>query len=521
MLVSMADTIVARPGPPVAINTTTNNYPSAENPASLCPLCHRFTTDLLSFNFVKQATYFPPWFADQSPKEFLGDGFHHHASFSDLVASAKTCQVCAVFLDIFAPMPDSKRRGWLGLYPYCKGVRAPSGRRFVAAFSEALEDIGYDRVLRFKASPHVLSFCVRDAWGCDLGGSDELVGENGEEYNEGPGLLRAVSEGEEFETARRWLKECERGHVECNSDGSPQLLPKRVVDVGESEADKLVLYTSEGVEARYVALSHCWGGDIPGKTIKQNIASRCTNGIPLSEIPQNFRDAVKITRELGIRYLWIDALCIIQDCPDDWAREAAKMATVYAGATVIISALHSASSTDGILARPLAPLAILDNSHAIQRQLGSLADELAVCPLNSRGWCMQERLLSPRILHFGAQQMFWECRASHHCENGQHQVEMWLWDDRAARLTWWRKAVDTSNGGGERVDWALWRHVIEAYSARLLTDPLDKLPALAGAAEAFRASRGEGRMRKVGGPQGLDKCAVMSEPVKRRAPSWS
>ncbi|OBT66958.1 hypothetical protein VE03_04216 [Pseudogymnoascus sp. 23342-1-I1] len=544
----MADAIATQPSPP----TTSSHHPPEipeipEIPAALCPLCHRFTTDLLRFDFAKQAIYSPPWIQYHPPPNThpdassMSDVFRHHACFSDLVISAETCQLCAVLLDIFAPKPDSKRVGWLGLYPWCGWVQGPSRGRFVAGFSEALDDLGFLGRLWLKGSPHILSFCTRGAWGCDM---DEGDGEEGKE-GEGKGLLRAVPEGGGFGTARAWVRECEEGHKECNSGGGQGVLPRRVVDVGASEADILVLYTSEGVKAPYVTLSHCWGGDIPGKTIKQNIANRCSSGITLSEMPQNFRDAVTITRELGIRYLWIDALCIIQDCTDDWAREAAKMAAIYAGAVVMISALHAPSSTDGILERPRAPLAILDAPYAIQRELRTLAKELEACPLNGRGWCMQERVLSPRVLHFGTQQMFWECRACYLCEDGRRGKEPARWDDGGSILSMWRKEIGAGREGCGRVDWELWLRIVEEYSARRLTDPWDKLPALAGAAEAFRASRGEGRYlagvwredlvqsllwrpyyhhsigRKVPGPNGLDKCDVLSEPVERRAPSWS
>jgi hypothetical protein len=79
---------------------------------------------------------------------------------------------------------------------------------------------------------------------------------------------------------------------------------------------------------KYMTLSHYWGGNLEGKTTLLNLSQRLLR-FRLQEIPPTFKDAVEITRRLGIRYLWIDALCIIQDSPTDWAEESVKMAEIY------------------------------------------------------------------------------------------------------------------------------------------------------------------------------------------------
>ncbi len=153
---------------------------------------------------------------------------------------------------------------------------------------------------------------------------------------------------ETFDLARKWLKDCSE---KCPNENclpiADETLPTRVVDVGSSETlDPPRLVLSHGKSGKYVALSHCWGGDITSKTTKALVAEY-TKMLP--ELPRSFRDAIKITRELGFRYLWIDSLCIIQDSVEDWELESAAMRDVYRNAAVTLAAAASKNSQGGML----------------------------------------------------------------------------------------------------------------------------------------------------------------------------
>ncbi|EMD68557.1 hypothetical protein COCSADRAFT_134413, partial [Bipolaris sorokiniana ND90Pr] len=123
-------------------------------------------------------------------------------------------------------------------------------------------------------------------------------------------------------------------------------LPHRVLAIYTDHV-KLV-ETKDGQTGCYVALSHCWGNpeNHPLKTTKENYTERLA-GIPLEELPKTFRDAVKITKHIGVKYLWIDSLCIIQDDIEDWKQEAAKMGAVYEYARLTIAAADARDSTEG------------------------------------------------------------------------------------------------------------------------------------------------------------------------------
>jgi hypothetical protein len=110
-------------------------------------------------------------------------------------------------------------------------------------------------------------------------------------------------------------------------------LPTRLIDVGppdNAKKPRLCLGQDIGEDKRYITLSHCWGGDTSGilKTTRATIDERLL-GFEMESLPQNFRDAIVMTRKLRVRYLWIDSLCIIQDSREDWEQESAVMGEVY------------------------------------------------------------------------------------------------------------------------------------------------------------------------------------------------
>ncbi|RII05132.1 Heterokaryon incompatibility [Alternaria sp. MG1] len=178
---------------------------------------------------------------------------------------------------------------------------------------------------------------------------------------------------------------------------------------------------------KYTALSHRWGNDPPSKdnprycTTDGNIAARL-NSFSLSELPKTFRDAVRVTRELGIEYLWIDSLCIIQWNAEDWKREAGRMEDVFALAHCTLAATSAVDSKAGFLAR--------NTSNEYVRVQDATGNEVCVCThmddfendveeaeLNNRAWVMQERVLAKRTIHFSDNQTYWECGEGVYCEN--------------------------------------------------------------------------------------------------------
>jgi hypothetical protein len=184
---------------------------------------------------------------------------------------------------------------------------------------------------------------------------------------------------------RAWLQICDGYHKHVTSYVGQ--LPTRVIDVGigdEGDMDCIYLRVTDGEAwGMYIALSHRWQKDTPIST-SANLDDR-RRGIDLRDLPQTYQDAVHITRKLGVRFLWIDSLCIIQDGRLDWASECGRMEEVFASAYCTIALSPAVDAC------------------------GNFEDDVENGELSRRGWILQERALSRRTIHFTGEQIYWEC----------------------------------------------------------------------------------------------------------------
>jgi len=227
------------------------------------------------------------------------------------------------------------------------------------------------------------------------------------------------------------MDECTQKHIRCNATIPERWFPTRVLDVGTSDEDRVRLLHREDIPPGqpYATLSHCWGNSYMPRMTSWSL-SQLGTGIDSSYFTRTFLDAFSITRKLGLRYLWIDALCIIQDDLDDWNNEASLMSLVYRYGFINIAATGSQNSAGGcfwdrnpraVLPTELSISWVGCKGVATKRYLtvcesNVWAQKLTREPLNQRGWVLQERILSPRVLHFGRGQLFWECRHFVACE---------------------------------------------------------------------------------------------------------
>jgi hypothetical protein len=224
----------------------------------------------------------------------------------------------------------------------------------------------------------------------------------------------------------RWVQHCAKTHTKCNRTAHEKLLPTRILDVGTADDPHLKLHISNKASSssQYVTLSHCWGswGSIEIKKLTTANLLSLTMGIDILELPKTFQDAIAVARHLGVQFLWIDSLCILQDSGDDWAAESAKMGDVYRNSFCNISATAAVDSRTGcflerdpLLAQicmvrinPSSDLA--SNSKVYELAPPRLWDsQVTRAPLNHRAWVVQERIFAPRIIHFCRNQLFWEC----------------------------------------------------------------------------------------------------------------
>ncbi|UKZ66486.1 uncharacterized protein TrAtP1_007659 [Trichoderma atroviride] len=299
----------------------------------------------------------------------------------------------------------------------------------------------------------------------------------------------------------------------CDASDSAQstYLPTRLIDVGANNATKLRLIISKDeevgqetdpVKKRYLTLSYCWGSKAESekqlKTTANSLNKRLSQ-INVNEMPQTVADAVHACRALGIRYLWVDVLCIIQGDDDDWARESFQMANVYSNSFLTLCNLQGSSCSGGFLktksSRPTLKInfhskldtsisgvihirmqdpAVLIPKWRTHNLLGTSGRQslsnMQHSPWNTRGWTFQEALLSPRTVFFEEQIFSYAWGDQHIFADGfRYLGEPFL---SSTRLT----PHDPMRG---------WYGSMQDYNRRRLTYETDKFPAISALATLF------------------------------------
>jgi len=257
---------------------------------------------------------------------------------------------------------------------------------------------------------------------------------------------------------------------------------------------------TNSAEAQYAALSHCWGKEPFGTTKRNNLAEHCKR-IDFDKLTKTFQEAIIVTQSLGIRYLWIDSLCIVQDDEDDWRRESVKMGRVYKDAVITIAASGARDGSEGCFMERNSsqetiaiPYTAQGASTPIQGEFVYVAlfPDQEICsidqaPLGERAWITQEWMLSPRIVHFTQARMIWVCKTVIEAEDGEPAArsdEQWLLPRvRAyydAKFT--TKAQKTDSFEDARQFFADWCSLVATYTSRKLTRDSDKPIAIQGLA---------------------------------------
>ena len=329
---------------------------------------------------------------------------------------------------------------------------------------------------------------------------------------------------------REWLQECskEQAHSKCRQDWRTQHdYSFRLLRIDPVDADHLHLeafHSGDRLPA-YVTMSHCWTSRAAMATkLLRTTEASFKDGLPVLTLPKKFQDAVAIARWMQIDYIWIDALCIIQDeDSDDWRIQSSIMGEIYANSYCNIAATSADPEAGCFTTRDISivephPIAdprstLPDHGHVIGYD-DFWCNSLLDTTLHTRAWVLQERLLSPRTIYFGQEQMFWECRCVMACEaypKGIPQVfrnqrmQSWRLSDqlldpayRLSRSTFrwsslWSWLGLRTSSPSQQPHWAYdtWSRIIERYMECDLTYGHDKLVAISGIAQKVRQTTGE------------------------------
>jgi hypothetical protein len=293
------------------------------------------------------------------------------------------------------------------------------------------------------------------------------------------------------------VEECRDGHARC-SGRKKAYLPSMVLDVStRRQTGRVVLRTPHHQESDdYAALSYCWGGPQQIITTKANCASH-QQGIDLSHLPSTISDAVRVIEPLGIQFLWVDALCIVQDDEAAKAVELDRMGDIYAGATLVLIAGGNARSADDGFLNPWDDIAVVPICVGTgSEQDGKSVETISTVPaclaqdeishIESRCWTFQERYLASRTLEFkGSHGVTFSCAektSTYTAGAGSDGADVWIHQEHNLDTRLITRGDDSSNRRDQ------WHTIVAAYAVRRLSFADDRLPAMAGFARTWAAA---------------------------------
>ncbi|KAJ0162505.1 hypothetical protein CTA2_4444 [Colletotrichum tanaceti] len=274
-----------------------------------------------------------------------------------------------------------------------------------------------------------------------------------------------------------------------------------------------------GVSRTVCALSYCWGNVEAHRTTRGTLKSHL-GSIPCEKLPRTLSEAIHVTRELGIPYLWIDSLCIIQEDEQDWKKEAAQMGAVYSDAHVVITAAALDTSHGGLFrdrdeasVRPVlltasSPPAPRSKSRRYVVPSGGDWEAASYSPITNRAWPLQEDILGARILSFRADQLSWACLSMMATEvdpdgavsERDRSSAAKRAERQSIRLRSLRGVLPgpTSHTSTQEnrpasvrerdVRFQVWEKVVQQYSSRAITMQTDRIPVILGVGRRLEAN---------------------------------
>ncbi|KAJ6789088.1 hypothetical protein PWT90_00390 [Aphanocladium album] len=351
--------------------------------------------------------------------------------------------------------------------------------------------------------------------------------------------VKAIADSEALQRVAQCLDNCDREHDGCHQPA--RVVPRRLLNLHTLQPDSKdsvqVVELGPDAHAEYAALSYASENGVARCWDKSMAATDC-NSIPVAALPKIFQDSIFVARSLGLPYLWIDSLCIPGSL-DEWQRSSPEAGSVYANAYVTISATGAADTSQGLFF-PRAERQYARIPYAAQA--GASSPVLAFClplqkevqregyiwmedePASAGVWNFQERVLSPRVVHFASDQLYVECVQEFVSEDGLR--ESICYHKTVAALPAETNKRQLSPPATD--PFSRWYAILYDYGRRKMATPVDKLGALANVARAFgEMIPGDGGEYVAGHwkgslPVSLFWQSLLCTPSgDGRAPSWS
>jgi len=321
------------------------------------------------------------------------------------------------------------------------------------------------------------------------------------------GRWSTIPMAESLQAAQKWMSTCLDTHEQCQKHKQPHTYPTRLLELGSHKVS-LILPHEEELSGPYAALSYCWGPKPSFIRLTADNMQDFRLGILCSDLPIAFQEAIRFVEGLGIRYVWIDALCIIQSgrgSSEDWQLECSRMQEVYSNCIINISLVQAAHPDQSCMGGYTRKANLPFTTNVAMRRMGGdftgtapaftvipsqyFRHSLYQQPLGSRAWVLQERLLATRVLSIGHGELFWDCeRVLNASESLPCGFELCSDPTRAVlseALGLQISSIPQASDSWTSKD--TWSKLLMEYSARQLTYPqADKLIAISAIASCMR-----------------------------------
>lgn len=319
-----------------------------------------------------------------------------------------------------------------------------------------------------------------------------------------------------------WLQSCLRNHDVCHPPLEFQHPPRRLISVGNTTQNPVLMDMGpNSPPVKWLCLSYCWGGGVEPslKLTGANIERLKSGSESLESFDPTVRDAILVARALDIPYIWIDALCMLQDKDtNEWNEQAPKMNEIYGGSVLTLVAASATTVKDGFLTKRrlrYIPISLSDTPSGVAAEDESLP-KVFLSPewapendstngaWNSRGWTMQEGLLPNRLLYYTSSQSMWKCCEEERFERGVTRnlnsvvadFVRYAGDDDIGfnclrtletflKFKTFPRCLPDQWVLFKPDMFRLWYDLVEDYSPRQLTNPDDRLVAVSGLAKVF------------------------------------
>lgn len=290
----------------------------------------------------------------------------------------------------------------------------------------------------------------------------------------------------DYSRLRYWFRNCKDHHEYCRLHERKSTAHQIELKAIDCTTRKICTLPSQ---VEYICLSYVWGSS----TDTSSQARTGTSG-PLHDLPKTIEDAIHVTLQLGINFLWVDRYCIDQNDPEEKHHMISNMDQIYLNSTFTIIAAEGDgphTGLPGVCGTPRKPQRVIRVKQLTLIGIESVSQYVQNSKWNTRGWTYQEMLLSRRILLFTDTRIYYQCLSGFGLEGVTRTILRRRQERNSNNASWTEKVPGTKHVFPILQSNLLGKIILSRlseYFERALSFPADTVRAVLGIFSALRMS---------------------------------